>query len=97
MKAPKWLKCPAGVTFGFDGKLVSFGAKKGASGSEVCILRLLICVLLKTNLKFSSALDMFMLRHIFHTCVCCTYLFYQWRYCVSGLSLLLLLYLHDFI
>lgn len=37
MRAPKWLKRPAGVTFGFDGKLVSFGAKKGASVSELNI------------------------------------------------------------
>ncbi|MCO5566725.1 hypothetical protein L7F22_020404 [Adiantum nelumboides] len=37
MRAPKWLKRPAGVTFGFDGKLVSFSAKKGASVSELNI------------------------------------------------------------
>ncbi|KAI5061484.1 hypothetical protein GOP47_0023989 [Adiantum capillus-veneris] len=37
MRAPKWLKRPAGVTFGFDGKLVSFSAKKGGSLSELNI------------------------------------------------------------
>ncbi len=29
-KAPKWLKRPVGVSFGFGGKLVSFAPKKGA-------------------------------------------------------------------
>eukprot|EP00250_Pteridium_aquilinum_P017180 c23494_g1_i1 orf=196-3657(+) len=42
MRAPKWLKRPCGVTFGFDGKLVSFGLKKGASGSEVNIQTLIL-------------------------------------------------------
>ncbi|KAH7443245.1 hypothetical protein KP509_02G027200 [Ceratopteris richardii] len=37
MKAPKWLKRPVGVTFGFDGKLVSFHTKKGAAVSELNI------------------------------------------------------------
>ncbi|CAM6099177.1 unnamed protein product [Calypogeia fissa] len=31
-RAPKWLKRPAGVTFGFGGKLVTFGTKKGGPG-----------------------------------------------------------------
>lgn len=31
-KAPKWLKTPVGVTFGFGGKLVSFAPKKTPSG-----------------------------------------------------------------
>jgi hypothetical protein len=37
MRAPKWLKRPAGVCFGFDGKLASFGLKNGPI-SEVFLL-----------------------------------------------------------
>lgn len=40
LRAPKWYKRPAGVSFGFGGKLVSFNTKSSAggapSGSEVC-------------------------------------------------------------
>lgn len=32
-KAPKWLKTPVGVTFGFGGKLVSFAPKKTPPGT----------------------------------------------------------------
>lgn len=32
-RAPKWLKSPVGVSFGFGGKLVTFGPKKAAPGA----------------------------------------------------------------
>lgn len=58
MKAPKWLKCPAGVTFGFDGKLVSFGAKKGASGSELNIQTLILeDDLVSQSTEFEAAIE----------------------------------------
>lgn len=38
LRAPKWYKRPAGVSFGFGGKLVSFHPKSSAVGaSEVCV------------------------------------------------------------
>ena len=33
LRAPKWYKRPAGVSFGFGGKLVSFHPKSSASGA----------------------------------------------------------------
>ncbi len=36
-KAPKWLKRPVGVSFGFGGKLVSFFPKKGSPASSEVI------------------------------------------------------------
>ncbi|XP_057748761.1 protein transport protein SEC31 homolog B [Arachis stenosperma] len=35
LRAPKWYKCPVGVSFGFGGKLVSFQSKASASGSQL--------------------------------------------------------------
>lgn len=34
-RAPKWLRRPSGVSFGFGGKLVTFGPRKSANNSEV--------------------------------------------------------------
>ncbi|KAF8395805.1 hypothetical protein HHK36_019759 [Tetracentron sinense] len=33
LRAPKWLKCPVGVSFGFGGKLVSFHPRSSAAGA----------------------------------------------------------------
>ena len=33
LRAPKWYKCPVGVSFGFGGKLVSFHPRASAAGS----------------------------------------------------------------
>lgn len=39
LRAPKWYKRKAGVSFGFGGKLVSFSSKDAAGGaSEVCLI-----------------------------------------------------------
>ncbi|WOK93537.1 hypothetical protein Cni_G02237 [Canna indica] len=32
LRAPKWLKCPVGVSFGFGGKLISFQISQSSSG-----------------------------------------------------------------
>eukprot|EP00698_Gefionella_okellyi_P004125 TRINITY_DN13861_c0_g1_i1.p1 TRINITY_DN13861_c0_g1~~TRINITY_DN13861_c0_g1_i1.p1 ORF type:complete len:1141 (-),score=252.13 TRINITY_DN13861_c0_g1_i1:7-3429(-) len=37
VRAPKWLKRPAGVCFGFGGKIASFNASKGPKRSQVLI------------------------------------------------------------
>ncbi|MQM06063.1 hypothetical protein Taro_038881 [Colocasia esculenta] len=34
LRAPKWLKCPVGVSFGFGGKLVSFRPSSSPSGAS---------------------------------------------------------------
>jgi len=34
LRAPKWYKRPAGVSFGFGGKLVSFHPRASATGSS---------------------------------------------------------------
>lgn len=58
MKAPKWLKRPAGVTFGFDGKLVSFGAKKGGPGSELNIQTFILeDDLINQSKEFEAAIE----------------------------------------
>lgn len=39
LRAPKWYKRKAGVSFGFGGKLVSFSSRDAAGGaSEVCLI-----------------------------------------------------------
>lgn len=35
LRAPKWLKCPVGLSFGFGGKLVSFRPSASAPGTSV--------------------------------------------------------------
>ncbi|KAH9534416.1 hypothetical protein CY35_17G005100 [Sphagnum magellanicum] len=62
-KAPKWLKRPVGVSFGFGGKLVSFAPKKGAGAggapatSEVRIHSLITEeALVKRSTKFEEAI-----------------------------------------
>lgn len=54
LRAPKWYKRPAGVSFGFGGKLVSFHTKSFTGGSEVGSVGVLslMLYLLDLNLFF---------------------------------------------
>lgn len=58
LKAPKWYKRPAGVSFGFGGKLVSFHTKSAATGSEVGLVGVLPLIfhLLDMNLSIPLSL-----------------------------------------
>jgi protein transport protein SEC31 len=57
-KAPKWLKRPVGVSFGFGGKLVSFYPKKGAPASSEVRIHSLITEegLVKRSTEFEEAI-----------------------------------------
>ncbi|CAK9869335.1 unnamed protein product [Sphagnum jensenii] len=57
-KAPKWLKRPVGVSFGFGGKLVSFFPKKGAPASSEVRIHSLITEegLVKRSTEFEEAI-----------------------------------------
>lgn len=63
LKAPKWYKRPAGVSFGFGGKIVSFHTKSsvaGAStgGSEVGLVGALPLIFHLLDLNFSFPLSL---------------------------------------
>ncbi|KAH7667118.1 protein transport protein SEC31 protein [Dioscorea alata] len=62
-RAPKWLKCPVGVTFGFGGKLVSFQPSASVTGSPTCTSEVYVhklateSSLIKRSTEFEAAIQ----------------------------------------
>ncbi|KAJ4836661.1 Protein transport protein Sec31B [Turnera subulata] len=58
LRAPKWYKRPAGASFGFGGKLVSFHPKSSAGASEVFLHNLVLeQSLLSRSSEFEAAIQ----------------------------------------
>ncbi|CAN0863670.1 Protein transport protein SEC31 homolog B [Linum grandiflorum] len=59
LKAPKWYKRPAGVSFGFGGKLLSFHSKSSTAGGSEVLLHNLVTEqsLVSRSSEFESAMN----------------------------------------